>query len=338
MKRVIEFLQNRSVTFFIVFGGLLVLFIGFIDIITQDLFVFEFYLIPVVIVTWFAGRKSGFFMAIFAAAVEIALDVIETAHHLNPLTHYWNFVMNLAFFILVVYVVTAMKEAFDVKSKFTSTVSHELRTPLAVITESINLMVDGLCGSLTEKQSQMLNIARMNARRLGLLINDILDFQKFESGKMKIVPEKNDINKVIHDAYKGIELLGKEKELEFVFNLAGDMPKIRLDSDRIAQVVTNLLSNAIKFTDKGRITVSTSKMGESVRVEVNDTGMGISPGEMPRLFKSFQQLGDAGKRMKKGTGLGLVISKEIVLRHGGKIWAESVPGKGASFIFTLPIQ
>ena len=154
---------------------------------------------------------------------------------------------------------------------------------------------------------------------------------------MKLVLEENDINKVIQEAYKGIELLGKEKGLNFVFNMGKNLPEIKFDKDRIIQVIINLLSNAMKFTEKGSIAVSTTKNGNNIQVAVRDTGCGIKPGDMPRLFKSFEQLGESNKHGRKGTGLGLAISKEIIVRHGGKIWAESEPGKGTVFYFTLPI-
>jgi len=337
MKKLIKYLNRQSKFFFIFLGVLLTLLISAIDFLTKDFFVLEFYIIPVVLVTWFAGRNTGFFMAFVGAIAALALDIIETPYQSSFLIHYWNLFMNLGFFLMVVYFLTVLKEALELKSKFTSTISHELRTPFSVIKEGINMVREGLCGDVNDKQKNMLNIALMNVNRLGRLINDILDFQKFESGKMKLTFEENDINKIVQEAYRGIELLGKEKGINFVFNIDKNLPKIKSDKDKIIQVLTNLIDNAVKFTEKGSITVTATKNRNNIQVAVQDTGCGIKPEDTPRLFRSFEQLGESNKHEKKGTGLGLVISKEIIVRHGGKIWAKSELGKGTVFYFTLPI-
>jgi len=337
MRKLIGYLEQQSKVFFVFLGILLTLLICVIDFLTKDFFVFEFYIIAIVIVTWFAGRNAGFFMALISAIGEIILDIIETPYHSNPLIHWWNFFMNFSFFLIIIYFLIGLKNALEIRSKFTSTVSHELRTPVSVIKEGIRMTKDGLCGDVNDEQKDMLNTVLMNANRLGCLIDDILDFQKYESGKMKLVFAKNDMNKIVQDAYKGIELLGKEKGLNVVFNMSEDLPKIKSDKDRITQVIINLLSNAIKFNDKGTITVSTTKNGGNVQVAVQDTGCGIKPEDISRLFKSFEQVGASNKQGEKGTGLGLVISKEIIVLHGGKIWAESGLNKGTTFYFTLPI-
>ncbi len=337
MEKLIKYLNKQSRFFFIFSGVVVTILISTIDFLTNDFFVIEFYIIPVVLVAWFAGRNAGFFMAFVTGVATLALDVIESTHHTNFLVHYWNFFMNFSFFLIIIYFLTILKETLELKSKFTSTVSHELRTPIAVIQEGINIVRDGLLGNINDKQKDTLSAVSKNAHRLSWLIDDILDFQKFESGKMKLVFEENDINKVIQEAYKGIELLGKEKGLNFVFNMGKDLPEIKFDKYRITQVITNLLANAIKFTDRGNIIVSTAKNGNNIQVAVRDTGCGIKPGDIPRLFKSFEQLGEPNKHGGKGTGLGLAISKEIIVRHGGKIWVESEPGKGTVFYFILPI-
>jgi len=337
MGKLIKYLYNRPKSFFIFSGLLFTILISAIDLLTKDFFVLEFYIIPVVLAAWFAGRNAGFFMAFFCAIATLVLDIIESPHHTSFLVHYWNLFMNFGFFLIIVYFLTVLKETLELKSKFTSTVSHELRTPIAVISEGIDLVRDGSLGDISHKQKDILNMASMNVHRLNCLISDILDFQKFESGKMKMFFEENDINKVVQEAYRGVELLGKEKGLGFIFNLDGDLPKIKFDKDRIIQVITNLLGNAIKFTEKGSITIGTKKNGNNIQVAVQDTGCGIKPGDMPRLFRSFEQLEESNKGGEKGTGLGLVMSKEIIVRHGGKIWAESEFGRGTVFYFILHV-
>jgi len=231
-----------------------------------------------------------------------------------------------------------LKTSADIKSKFTSMVSHELRSPLAVIKESINLVLEELLGGVTPEQKSVLDTAKSNIDRLNRLINNVLDFQKIESGKMVINLREYDFNKTVLSASKDMNILAQEKGLGFTVNIDESMPIVRFDNDKIAQVLINLLSNAIKFTEKGSIEVSTEREDNMLHVIVRDTGLGIHAEEMPKLFQTFEQLdGGLGKK-RGGTGLGLAISKEIILAHNGKIWAESQFGKGSAFHFTLPIK
>jgi len=231
-----------------------------------------------------------------------------------------------------------LKNAMEIKSKFTSMVSHELRSPLGAIKEGINLVLECLVGDLNDEQKDLLDTAKKNVDRLSHFINNVLDFQKLQSGKIDFDIQENNINEVALDVKKTMELLGKEKGLDCVANLDENMPKVRFDKDKIIQVLTNLMSNSIKYTEKGNITISTKHEDNVARVTVQDTGLGIKSEYMERLFQDFELLDKARDRKKGGTGLGLAISKEIILAHHGKIWAESEKGKGSAFHFTLPIK
>jgi signal transduction histidine kinase len=131
--------------------------------------------------------------------------------------------------------------------------------------------------------------------------------------------------------------LAHEKNLELILDFENNLPKVNFDKDRMEQVFTNLLSNAIKFTDAGHVAIITRREDNSIKVSVQDTGIGITKEDMPKLFQSFEQIAPAQYHKTGGTGLGLAISKEIVEKHGGKIWVESEPGKGTTFSFVLPI-
>ncbi|MFA5008389.1 MAG: PAS domain-containing sensor histidine kinase [Candidatus Omnitrophota bacterium] len=231
-----------------------------------------------------------------------------------------------------------LKEAKDIQSRFTAVVSHELRTPLAAIRTGVNIILDGLSGPINQEQRDFLEIVKNNIERLSRLINDVLDFQKLDSGKMHFDIKPNDINEVIGGVYKTMHHLVEKKKLKFVLELDKKIPQFSFDKDRFIQVVTNLVNNAIAFTDKGSITI-TSKLKENiVHVEVSDTGVGISEESLPKLFNPFEQAerSDSGKR--QGTGLGLAICKEIILKHKGKVWAEPNITGGSIFHFTLPIK
>ena len=229
-----------------------------------------------------------------------------------------------------------LKIATDIKSKFTSMVSHELRSPLGAIKEGINLVLEGLAGNINDEQRELLDTAKRNTDRLGRLINNVLDFQKMKSGKMTFDIRENDINEAVLEVNKAMSLLAKEKGLDLVVDADDSIPKVRVDKDKIIQVLTNLVGNAIKYTEKGNITIGTKQEDNTVHVIVRDTGMGIKAEDMEKLFQVFEQLDSTRNKKRGSTGLGLAISKEIILAHKGKIWAESEVGKGSAFHFTIP--
>jgi two-component system CheB/CheR fusion protein len=231
-----------------------------------------------------------------------------------------------------------IKTATEIKTKFTSMVSHELRSPLGTIKEGINLVLEGLAGNINKEQRDLLDTAKRNTDRLGRLINNVLDFQKIESGKMEYDIRGNDINEAVLEVNKAMGLLAKEKGLDLAVDTDNSIPKVRFDKDRIIQVLTNLVSNAIKYTEKGNITISTKGEDNKVHIIVQDTGIGIKAEDMQKLFCAFEQLNSTRDKRRNGTGLGLAISKEIILAHSGKIWAESEVGKGSSFHFILPLR
>ncbi|MFA6609583.1 MAG: PAS domain-containing sensor histidine kinase, partial [Candidatus Omnitrophota bacterium] len=229
-----------------------------------------------------------------------------------------------------------LKEAAELKTHFTSMVSHELRTPLTAIKEGISIVLDETTGALNSEQKDFLEISKRNVDRLARLINDVLDYQKLETGKFEFELKENDMNDVIKEVQKTMIAVAKNKGLDIVLRLEDGLPKFKFDRDKIVQVLTNLISNAIKFTDKGKITVTSSKGGGIVQVAVSDTGPGIEKNDLPKLFRAFEQLEKGKDRRTGGTGLGLTISKEIIEKHGGAIWAESERGQGSTFNFTLP--
>ncbi len=248
-----------------------------------------------------------------------------------------------------------LKKVVALKEDFISMVSHELRTPLTPIKEGVSIILDGLTGDINEEQRDLLSTVRHSADRLNRLVNNVLDFQKLKSGKMQFEIIENDIYSVINEVSKSMYLVAKEKGLILEKEVEDGLPIFKFDKDRITQVLTNLVNNAAKFTDKGSIKIIAKKDPDSIHVIVKDTGPGISPNDMGKLFQSFQQLDTTREKRTSGTGLGLAICKEIIDQHKGKIWAESMPaspsggpaspsggpaspsGKGSEFHFVLPL-
>jgi signal transduction histidine kinase len=247
-----------------------------------------------------------------------------------------------------------LERAIRVKTDFTAMVSHELRTPLASIRESLSLVLDHTAGSINEEQNELMQIAKRNVDRLANLINNVLDFQRMESGKLEYNIKENDINLAVKEVYKMMHQLAKDKGLQFEIRIEDKVCLLRFDNYRIIQVLVNFVGNAIKFTEKGSVIVSTKFYGkdvygrdklsqndlpeEFVLVSVQDTGIGIKKENIPELFDRYAQVGEMTERKTGGSGLGLAISKNIIDAHRGKIWVESEFGKGSVFYFVLPVR
>jgi hypothetical protein len=228
------------------------------------------------------------------------------------------------------------------KSSFISSVSHELRTPLTVIKEFISLMLEGHVGTLTEDQEEYLGIAKKNIIRLTNLIETLLDFSRIESGKgLKLRLEPTRLMEVVEDAVMTLSQQLEEKRITLENRLDPDIPVVLIDRNRLVEVFINLIGNGIKFTPPGgKISVDSRGLTEKkdyLKVVVTDTGVGISPEDLPKVFDRFYQGRRTQTGLIVGTGLGLAISKEIVEAHRGTIQAESKSESGASFVLALPI-
>jgi len=235
-----------------------------------------------------------------------------------------------------------LKRSDQLKSTFISSVSHELRTPLTVIKEFISLMLEGHGGAVTEDQREYLTIANKNILRLTNLIETLLDFSRIESGKgLKLKFQPVRLSTVIEDTLMTLSQRFEEKGIAFENRLDPDIPLILGDNNRLVEVFINLVGNGIKFTPPGgKITIDSkglTEKREALKVVVADTGVGISQEDLPRVFDRFYQGMRTQEGMVSGTGLGLAITREIIEGHRGTIVAESKPGSGAAFIFTLPL-
>ncbi len=230
------------------------------------------------------------------------------------------------------------KEALKIKSDFVSMVSHELRTPLTVIKESLAIVQGGSTGTVSSEQKDFLETATKHVARLFRLINDVLDFQKLESGRFEFKASKVDINMLVKETIQDLTLITQSKGLNLVLHADPFLPVVTADRDKITQVLSNLINNAVKFSEKGTITIKTMKNENQIRVSVRDEGPGIREEDLRRLFQSFSQIKTAGAGKTGGTGLGLAISKRLIEAHKGEIGVESVYGRGSTFYFTLPIR
>ncbi len=233
---------------------------------------------------------------------------------------------------------TERRRIEQLKDEFVSTVNHELRTPLTSIAGSLGLLAGGAGGALPAPAARLITIAHANCQRLIRLINDMLDVEKIQSGKMRfeIVPLR--LGEVLQRAIDAMGGYATESGIGLELAVEDAVIGVRADQDRLIQVATNLISNAIKFSRPGGLVrVSVARAGRLARFGVHDCGPGIPDEFRSRIFSKFAQADSSDSRQKGGTGLGLVIAKEIVDRHGGRLWFESEPGKKTSFFVDLPL-
>jgi PAS domain S-box-containing protein len=240
----------------------------------------------------------------------------------------------------VLSVVTDASEARrheQLKNEFVATVSHELRTPMTSIAGSLGLLLGTAKGQLPDAMTRLLTIAHRNSQRLVRLINDVLDIEKIESGKMQFDLTRVEVRALIEQAIEAARGFADQHGSVIRLDPTSQNADVLADPDRLNQVITNLLSNAAKFTPRnGEVLVKVESRNDKVRITVRDHGPGISPAFRGRIFDKFAQDDGSNARLKGGTGLGLSIAKQIVTRLGGEIGFTDAPGGGTIFFVVLP--
>lgn len=229
----------------------------------------------------------------------------------------------------------------EMKGDFLSIVSHELRTPLTSIQGYLKLLRGGAAGRLQKEQRDFVDASLRNAERLFRLVNDLLDLSKLESGKMSMEATPLDPKILMTKAVESVRNLAEQKGLKLLDAVPAGLPEFHADGPKLERVLINLLSNAIKFTPKGGTVTAGARMEsrdgqEGILFWIRDTGIGIAPEDLPRVFDKFFQVESSTTRKSTGSGLGLSICRRIVEAHGGEIQAESKPGKGSTFSFFIP--
>ena len=226
-------------------------------------------------------------------------------------------------------------EKYDkLKSKFIEDVSHEFRSPLCSISMSLHNVITGLMGDVSREQADALNIGQRNLNRLSRLVNDLLALSQIEAGRLPLHRKLSDIFSLANEAYLSLKPLFEEKKISFSRVSYLKNSDIWCDPDKVIQVFVNFLSNSLKYSrPESQVTVHIYDDGPNARIEVQDQGKGLTEEELSKLFNRFERLEED---KAEGAGLGLVISKELIGLHKGRVWVESKVNEGTKFIFTLP--
>jgi signal transduction histidine kinase len=233
----------------------------------------------------------------------------------------------------------ASRSAHQVQAAY---LAHELRAPVTSIRLGLEVLSEQISPRLESDESQMLKLAIRNTIRLEGLVNDIMDYSKIAAGKMAIVKEPCEARVLADEAVDALKAAATARGVKIVKDVSPMLPRVSAESRRVSQVLINLLSNAIKFTPaRGTVTVAVSEgrheHSGTLMFKVKDTGPGIAADQLEKIFGMFEQAGSSNVKGSEGTGLGLTLARAMVELHGGRIWAESWKGCGATFCFTIPI-
>jgi PAS domain S-box-containing protein len=232
------------------------------------------------------------------------------------------------------------REQLAMKDRFISHVSHELRSPLTVIHDFVTILQDGLAGDMNPTQQEYVEILRRNVDQLVSMISDLLDVTRLQTGKLELERTCLPLAAVLREAADSFRSAAGARSIELVLEAPDDLPPAYGDGRRVRQVLDNLIGNALKFTSQGSIRLAARLApGDpaTIEVAVEDSGCGIPPEEASRIFDSLYQGSGGCDIPRRGLGLGLFITRDLVERHGGRIWVESEPGRGSAFRFTLPV-
>lgn len=332
---------------------LAVVLIGVLDALSGHEFGFSpFYLIPITIAAFYGGKRIGVTAALFATAAWYLAEVHASHPYRNPLAIYWNTGVRLLIFGIISLVLTRLKvsltvekamrekltELNNLKNQFVGMAAHDLRTPLAVIWMCAETLQRRLADATDRRQAESIALILEKSDFMLRMVAELLDLSALESGSLCLKTNCAEYGVFLRRHLKILQTLAERKHITIEFECDA-LPAVSFDQGRIEQVLDNLVMNAVKFSPPHSVvTVSVSREGERVVTRVTDRGIGISAEELPRVFMAFTKTSSHPVGGDKGAGLGLAIAKRIVEAHGGEIAVTSVPGAGATFLFTLPVH
>jgi len=235
--------------------------------------------------------------------------------------------------------VTRFKDLDEMKTEFLATVSHEFRTPLTSINMTVDILSKEVVGTVNAKQRELLAAAKDDCERLGKLVKELLDLSKLEARQQEMKMEPVDVKDLLEESLRSLQLPIKERKVSLDIVIDPDVSTVNGNRQQLTWVITNLASNALRFTaEGGAVGITVKKQNDQLRVAVTDTGPGIPQEAQNTIFDKFVQIKEPAETTPGSVGLGLAIAREVVEAHEGRIWVESIQGKGSTFYFTVPIR
>jgi signal transduction histidine kinase len=331
----VDWLSRRSRNFWITIGLVMVALIAIVDYFTEsDILIL--YLIPIILVDWFAGEKPGVILAVASAIAWFAADVLSTQHDTGNVVPYWNLAVRSAIFLIVTYMLSGLLASRKRQEELMHFIVHDLRSPLTNVLTGLQTLRQMRNGQMDESEQELLDMALVSSNRILTLVNSLLDLPRLENRKMPVQTQEVRVDDLVNNSLAVVALWAAQNRVNIVYEPDPQVQTVIADPDITTRVLVNLLSNALKYTPPDStitIRVRTSNNG-MVTFSVTDQGPGIPPEWVEKVFDKYAQV--EARKEGASTGLGLTFCQLAVEAQKGRIWIESELGKGTTVLFTLP--
>jgi len=326
-------LEQLNISLKIILIAFTLALVTFFDIITgNEIALSIFYLIPIFLSCWYISKNAGIIISLFSVGLWFFLDYLYLPPYTNKVVPYWNASVRIAFFLIVTYLLSALKSKREREKEIIKYIAHDLRSPLANILTGLKIMSEDLVESAASNQRELLEVMISTSNRMLIYVNSLLDLMRLEKGKLPLNISKFEVSDVLNKALDQVGLLAKEKEIEV--NLDIHVQEIKADENLLLRIIVNLLSNSIKASSKKtHINVTVKNLDQqNIVFYLEDQGTGLKRGVVDIFDSKFIE--DISKT--DGGGIGLTFCKLAVQAHGGQIKLGSIEGKGTTVIFSLP--
>jgi signal transduction histidine kinase len=334
---VLAWFRTQSRRTQLLLGVSLMILLGIIDFVTGPELSFSiFYVLPISLAAWYINRRAGIAFSLTSAVLWLSADLLGGHTYTHASIPFWNALVRLAFFLIVTYALSALRESRAQQEELTAFVVHDLRSPLGNIMTGLGTLRDFSDAGADPMQRPVLDICLSSSERMLTLINSLLDLARLESGNMPVQSDTINVKELADVAMRQVNLWAKQKEVELAADVTID--RVWGDSALTARVLVNLLTNAIKFSpEQSCVSLSVAPNQNSQALfRVTDQGKGIPKEWAKKVFDKFAQV--ESRKLGVGSGLGLTFCRLAIEAQGGRIWLESDVGKGTTVIFTLPIS
>ncbi len=341
MFKFLHYMSGKSRLCQMSVGLVLTALVGLLDYLTGPELAFSiFYLIPVSMIAWLAGRRCGIVMSATNAALWLIVDLLAGRSYMHPAIPYWNATVRLGFFLIVSFAVSALRNAQDRREELAQFIVHDLRAPLSNVMTGLQTLQEIRGETQDEAQKNLIEMCLVSGNRMLTLINSLLDLAQLESGRMALAQSDVDAKELMDASLQQVAVWAGRNRVTLASHLDPEVRTVYVDPVMTMRVLVNLLSNAIKFSKPESVVAVRAAPAEANKIafSVTDQGQGIPQAWAGKLFDKFVQVDARKAAGSVGSGLGLTFCRLAVEAQGGRIWLESEEGKGTTVTFTLPVH